>query len=112
MFSGKLDRRVTFQKKTETSDSYGANIVSSWADSFSTFAQVIEMDGKEVFGTDQDATQKISRANVKLRIRHRTDINVSEYRFIHNSNIYDVFSISELGRKDGLMVLGELLIVT
>lgn len=112
MFSGKLDRRVTFQLKTVASDAYGTDTTVSWADSFTTYAQVTEMDGKEIFGTDQDAVQKISRANVKLRIRHRTDINVKDYRFVHNSNTYDIFSISELGRKDGLTVLGELLTVT
>lgn len=112
MFSGKLDRRVTFQVKTVTSDDYGANIVISWADSFTTFAMVIESRGKELFGTDEDAVQKISRANVVLKIRHRTDINVTDYRFIHNSLTYDIFSISELGRKDGLEVVGELLTLT
>ena len=111
MFSGKLDRRVIFQVKTTGKDTYGAETVS-WADSFTTFAQVIPARGKEIFGTDQDAIQKTSRANVTLKIRHRTDINVTDYRFIHNSLTYDIFSISELGRKDGLEVIGELLTVT
>lgn len=111
MFSGKLDRRVTFQVKTVGKDVYGAQ-TTSWADSFTTFAQVMELTGKEIFGTDEDVTQKISRANVKLKIRFRTDINVTDYRFIHNSNTYDIFSIAELGRKDGLEVIGELLTIT
>lgn len=111
MFSGKLDRRVTFQVKTAGKGSYGAE-TTSWADAFTTFAMVIESKGKELFGTDEDITQKISRANVILKIRHRTDINVTDYRFIHNSNTYDIFSIAELGRKDGLEVVGELLTIT
>ena len=111
MFSGKLDRRVTFQVKTTGEGSYGSETVS-WADAFTTFAMVIESKGKEIFGTDQDAIQKTSRANVILKIRHRTDINVTDYRFIHNSKTYDIFSIAELGRKDGLEVVGELLTLT
>lgn len=111
MFSGKLDRRVTFQLKTTGKDIYGAE-TTSWADDFTTFAMVIESKGKEIFGTDEDVTQKISRANVILKIRFRTDINVTDYRFIHNSQTYDIFSISELGRKDGLEVIGELLTIT
>lgn len=111
MFSGKLDRRVIFQIKTTDKDSYGSE-TTSWADSFTTFAMVIEQKGKEIFGTDQDAVQKTSRANIILKIRFRTDINVTDYRFIHNSKHYDIFSIAELGRKDGLEVLGELLTVT
>lgn len=111
MLSGKLDRRVTFQLKTTGTGGYGSQTVS-WADAYTTFAQVIELKGKEIFGTDRDAPQKIERANVILKIRYRTDIDVTNYRFVHNSKYYDIFSIAELGRQDGLEVIGELLKIT
>ncbi len=103
MFSGKLDRRVTFQVRTVVSDDYGSDTNETWADSFTTFAQVMENKGRESY----ESNQKQTNADVQLRIRYRTDINTSEYRFVWNSNTYDIFSIQELGRKDGLMVFGN-----
>ena len=104
MLSGKLDRRVTFQLKTVASDAYGSGTSVSWADAFTTFAQVVELKGKESF----DASQKVTNADVKLRIRYRTDINTNSYRFVFGVNTYDLFSIQELGRQDGLEVFGNL----
>lgn len=100
MRAGKLDRRVTFQTKTETKESDGGVSVT-WADTFTTWANVLELKGKEKY----EASQLVDKADIKLKIRYRTNVNV-KMRFVYSDNFYDIYSISELGRQDGLEIFG------
>lgn len=100
MRSGKLDRRIVFQTKTEARDDYGGETVT-WGNTFTTWGQVLELKGKEKF----ESSQIVQKADIRLRIRYRTNID-EEMRFYYNSNFYDIYSISELGRKDGLEIFG------
>jgi len=107
MFSGKLDRRIIFETKTTSRNAYGEE-TTSWAVSFTTWAHVIELKGKESF----EASQLTEVADVKIKIRYRTGVNVDDYRLFYNSKYYDIYSFSELGRQDGLEIFAKLLQVT
>lgn len=101
MRAGKLDRRVIFQTKTESKSDYG-ELVASWSNTFTTWANVLEIKGKESF----EASQIVEKADIRLKIRFRTNVD-EEMRFVYNGNSYDIYSISELGRKDGLEIFGK-----
>lgn len=102
MRAGKLDRRVIFQTKTEIKNSYGEKAVTSWANTFTTWANVLELKGKESF----EASQIVQKADIRLKIRYRTNVD-EEMRFAYNGKHYNIYSISELGRKDGLEIFGK-----
>jgi len=107
MFSGRLDRRIIFEVKTTARNSYGEE-TTSWATSFTTWANVIEMKGKEAF----EASQLTDVADLKIKIRYRTGLGNDDYRINYNSKYYDIYSYSELGRQDGLEIFAKLLQVT
>src|SRR3990167_3408117 len=98
MRAGNLDRRITVQTKTLTANSYGER-VASWADTFTTWANVFEIAGKEKF----EASQLVDKADIRFSIRYRTGVN-EEQRIVYDSNYYDIYSVTELGRQDGLEI--------
>lgn len=101
MRAGKLDKRIIFQTKTEDKNTYGEKSVTSWADTFTEWGNILELKGKESF----EASQLVQKADIRLKIRYRTNID-EEMRFVYNNNYYDIYSITELGRQDGLEIFG------
>jgi len=109
MQAGKLDRRITFQSLTRNRDTYGAE-VASWANiaiAPTVWANVMELKGKEKF----EAAQITSFADLRIRIRFRSDLN-ERLRISYQSRFYDIHSITEMGRKDGLEILAQSIPVT
>lgn len=95
---GKLDRRITIQKRTVTRDSAGGK-AEAWADAFSCWAQFVSRTGKAELTADAD---KIMSEQLFI-IRHR-NIEPGEYRVLYNLVFYNVFNISENGRRDRIVL--------
>lgn len=95
--AGQLDRRITIQTFSETTDTFGQEVKS-----FSTLAQVwanvVEKVGRE--GEDGDmiaATKK-----VEFIIRYRTDVD-EEMRISYNSNIYKIQAIQSADARKAFL---------
>ncbi len=105
MISGKLDRRISFQSKSEAINASGERAVT-WAADFTVWGAVIEMKGRERY----ENMQLTDRADVKIKIRYRTGIT-EESRFYYTrqgtTTYFDVYSIAEIGREDGLEIWGK-----
>ena len=96
MRAGVKDRRVTFQVQTEVDDPYGGTI-TDWADSFTTWAEVIMQGGREFFAADRiDASQQ-----ALFRTAWFADADVT-MRIVYKSVAYDINAIREIGRREGL----------
>jgi len=106
VIAGQLDKQVVFQSFTEASNDYN-EAVATWSEAFTTFAQVLELKGREGY----EGQQKQNRTDIRLKIRYRTDIT-TENRFIYNGQTYDIISIQELGRKDAMFVFGNIRVIT
>lgn len=85
--AGQLDRRITIQTFSETTDAFGQE-VKSYSTLASVWANVVERSGKE--GEEGDMLASTKR--VEFIIRYRTDVN-AEMRISYNSNIYKIQSI-------------------
>lgn len=108
MQAGRLDRRITFQSLTRTRNTYGDE-VASWTDIATTptvWANVLELKGKEKF----EASQITHHADLRIRIRYRSDIT-EKLRIVYNSKDYDIYSITEMGRGEGLEIFAKLISV-
>ena len=101
MRAGKLDRRITLQTLTISRDSYGAAI-ESWSTLDTVWAGVLPLKGEEYFA----AAQIVAEEQLKFRIRHRTDLT-EKVRVLYESQAYDVQHIAEIGRRQGLELLGK-----
>ncbi len=105
VMAGKLDREVEFQNVVESSNDYNEE-VPTFSEAFKTFANVMELESKE----DYEGQQKQVRADIRLKIRYREDIT-EESRFIYKDRTYDIVSIQELGKRDALLILGNIRVI-
>lgn len=105
VMAGKLDREVEFQNAVEASNEMNEK-VPTFTEAFKTFAKVMELPGKEGYEGDQ----KQDRADIRLKIRYREDITI-ESRFIYKGRTYDITSIQEVGKRDALLILGNIRVI-
>ena len=95
--AGQLDRRITIQNFSETTDSFGQE-VKSFSTLASVWANVVEKVGRE--GEDGDmiaATKK-----VEFIIRYRTDVD-EEMRISYNSNTYKIQAIQSADARKAFL---------
>lgn len=102
MRAGRLNRRITIQQVTETQDTYNA-ITRTWATYKTVWAEVVPKSGREYLNQAETVTQ----SDVLFRIRFITGVT-TKMRISYDSNIYDIQSISEIGYKEGLEIIGQL----
>lgn len=98
MQAGRMDRRITIQHVTETQNDYG-EAEENWKNFVTCWAEVKPVRGKEFFEADQIN----ARIDTIFRIRWADGIS-PKMRIIYNEQIYNIYSLVELGRRDGLEI--------
>lgn len=96
MRAGRLDRRVTLQRRALTRDVYGGE-VPNWTDYATVWAGREDKRGREEF----EAGAVRGEAQAVFRLRHRPDVRVED-RVLDAGTIWDVISVAEVGRRDML----------
>lgn len=96
MRAGRLNQRVTFQRRTESLNAYRED-VGTWADIETVWAGVEPVSGREFFSALQ------VQSNISTRVVARyseavADVTVKD-RIVHGSNIYDIVSILNIGSR-------------
>jgi SPP1 family predicted phage head-tail adaptor len=93
---GMMDRCITLQNEVKTRGTDG-----SWLKSWSTIKRVRAAydyrSGAERFEADQEQANRV----VTWTIRYRSDVD-EKCRIVHGSDIYDIESVEELGRRNYL----------
>ncbi|MEH6477723.1 MAG: phage head closure protein [Sneathiella sp.] len=98
MQAGKLDRRITVQELTSTPDSFGG-AVETWETLAPIWAGVQEGSGREYFA----AARVNSEVSAVFETRYRSDLT-SANRISYNGKFYNILSVSEIGRRKGLLI--------
>lgn len=99
MRSGRLDRRIILKQYGETKDAVGG-ITESYTDVATVWAEKLDLRGRDFFAT----AQINSDITTKFRIRYRADINNS-WRISVDGKDYDLTSVAEIGRREGLEIM-------
>jgi SPP1 family predicted phage head-tail adaptor len=99
MRAGKLDRRIVIQALGVVRDGLGQP-VETWSPAYTRFAEVQSVSGGEAFG-DQ---QREAKATKTFRIRHIAGLAPKTHRIAFDGEAYDIDTIEELGRREGLLV--------
>lgn len=99
MRAGQIDRRITIERNTPGRDAVGAE-TESWTTLATVWAEVRPAAGREFF----DAQQVVAEAKVVFRIRYRSDVT-AKMRVSYAGNLYDIHSVAELGRQEGLDIM-------
>jgi SPP1 family predicted phage head-tail adaptor len=94
--AGLLDRQITLSHRTLTLNSQGER-VPTWTEYATVRAQKIDVSGREYFS----AGAMLAQAVFRFRIRFRDDV-VETDQVDYDGTKYNINSISELGRRDGL----------
>lgn len=104
MQAGEMDRRITFQRYTEAQNAMGEPI-ETWANLVSiptVWAKVEPVRGDESYTADKTEAEYDTR----FTVRYRSDLTVKD-RIVYGGQDYDIHSIAEMERQEGLMILAR-----
>jgi SPP1 family predicted phage head-tail adaptor len=96
--AGKLDRKITVQRASETRNAYN-EIEPVWADLFTVWASKKTQSGREAL----QAEQVVASNTVVFAIRYKAI--TTKDRVIFEGQTYDITSLNELGRREGLEII-------
>lgn len=99
MQAGRLDQRVTIERKTATRAANGEEVVA-WSALDTVSAEVKQLRGKEFFA----AAQMQGAVDHQVRLRYRSDIT-RDMRLNWHGQLLDIVGIAELGRREGLEIM-------
>ena len=98
MNSGTMDRRVTIQQKTILVNTLGEQ-VETLVDVATVWANKRDMSARERF----TAQQRLADVDTAFKIYYRRDLNPRSV-VVCEGITYDVRSVLELGRREGLVL--------
>lgn len=102
---GRMDRRITIERKTRVSDGMGG-YTESWGELATVWAEIRPLGAREVW----DAMRVSAETRFRVRIRWRGDSNGAPYytsadRVIWQGRTYGIEQVVEIGRRAGLQLL-------
>jgi SPP1 family predicted phage head-tail adaptor len=99
--AGKLDRRVTVERATSTTDEHGEAVLV-WGEHAVRWASVKPAPGTERFQNEETAAE----APMRFVFRYEADLVTVEDRILHeDGRRYFIASVTEIGRREGWEVL-------
>lgn len=101
MQAGRLDRRLTIQKKTVTQNSAGEEI-ETWSTHATVSAIKLENRGAERFTSQQLLGEGVK--TFQIRWSNRVKALTSEHRILFDNRIHEIKDIRELGRREGIEI--------
>jgi SPP1 family predicted phage head-tail adaptor len=101
MRAGRLDRRIELRHRTTTRTEASGQTVEAWPVEYATvWAEKFDLRGREYFA----AQQVTAEVTTRFRIRHRGDVLMTD-RIACEGLSYNINSIAEIGRREGLEIL-------
>lgn len=97
--AGQLDRRITIQTFSESTDSFGQE-----AKTYSTLASVWANVKEKVGSEGEDGDMIAATKKVEFIIRYRTDVN-EQMRISYNSNTYKIQAIQSADARKAFLKL-------
>lgn len=96
MEAGKLNRRITIQRKTAGTDAWGAPLPDAWADYATVWANVRHLSGTESIKAGADVS--VVRASIRIRWREGVDAG---QRVLIGSATYQIQAVMpDLGGRE------------
>ena len=87
--SGQLDRRITIQSFTESTDDFG-EVILSFTTLANVWAKVVETGAH--FGEGEEGNQMVATKRVEFFIRYRSDIN-EQMQIVYDNKTYTIEAI-------------------
>lgn len=106
MRAGRLDRRITVQSLGPGRTPLG-DVTDQWTalTGMPIWARRVPLSGREYQSATGD--QRVAEDTVRYEIRYRADISAdTRLRIVDGSRSYDIKHIAEIGRRQGLDIVG------
>ena len=103
--AGSLDQRITLQQQVVTQNAMGTPIPSYVTQYQNIPAAVKPVSGKEKYHSESD--RLISYKVYSFTIRFIDGIN-ERHRIQYDGADWDIISISDIGRREGLILIGRI----
>jgi SPP1 family predicted phage head-tail adaptor len=103
MRAGKLDRRITIQRATETRDGFN-NVTLTWP---GTVIATVWASKEDVRDSERFSSQEVgAEITTRFQIRWSSDVeNVNpKDRVVYDGRPYDIVAVKEIGRREGLEI--------
>ncbi len=101
MISGRLDRKITLQEPTTTTNDYGET-TTTYSDYTTTFANVKQQSSREVFGGG-----KVSEVEAVFTIRYLSGVTAN-WQIVHDGTTYEIMGKPrEIGRQKFLEIMAR-----
>ena len=101
MQAGRLDRKIIIQTTTQGQTDAG-EVTDSWSTHATIWANVRQVAGREPFRGERE----IAQADAIFKIRYLSTVT-PKMRISYNGLIYNIISINELGRREGLEIMAQ-----
>ncbi len=101
--AGKMDRRITIDRQTETVKPSG-DVSKVWTPIAVVWAEVLQQSATEFFTGFGEA----ETGSIIFRIRYMPGITTAD-RVTYNGSVYGLKEIKEIGRYEALELRGEVL---
>lgn len=95
MRTGRLDRRVTLQRKSVELDEYGEEI-ATWSDLATVFAEARQQGGREYLA----AAQLQAETRVVFYVHHFPGLTPLD-RVLYAGKLHNIEEVREIGRREG-----------
>jgi SPP1 family predicted phage head-tail adaptor len=99
--AGKLDRRIVLKTVTVDTDEFNAP-TETLSDLATVWAEKRDLRGREYFQANSENAQ----IETVFRIRWRSDVSPLN-RIAFDGRDYDIVSVAEIGRRDGLEIMAK-----
>jgi SPP1 family predicted phage head-tail adaptor len=99
MTPGKLNRRLTIERRTVSKDAVGGK-VDTWATFRLVWAELVIQRGGTSIVTSADRVTH----NTQWRIRHIEGFNEQDFRIVYQGRYYDINLIEPIGIKTEMLV--------
>jgi SPP1 family predicted phage head-tail adaptor len=103
MDAGGMDRRVTLSHRSVAATDSNGFRAETYPSSYATvWAQKLDIIGREYVAMKQLQ----SEVSTRFRLRYRSDVLVTD-RLTMDGVAYDIHSVAEIGRKEGLEIMAS-----
>jgi len=103
---GKMDRRISVERATLTTNAYGER-VETWAALATVWADVTyRVGGSESIQSEQIFSEQ--RVNFTIRYSNTLSNLKTSDRVTYNSEIYQIEGVQEIGRNEGIRLITTL----
>ncbi|NIF80141.1 phage head closure protein [Paraburkholderia sp. Cy-641] len=88
MRAGKLNRRVSLQKRGAARDTAGQPLVDGWTEIARLWANIRYLNGREYATSDT----KVSGATASIRVRYRADLDAT-LRIVYRDAVFNILAV-------------------